>query len=74
MKGLQNCEEQRRGGETKVVPTKSKTAKAKFISIPKNIDINSLTEEKIEEIIKDNNRKQLAKKTPKKDQCPATIK
>jgi DNA topoisomerase-1 len=45
-----------------IVPTKSKTGKAKFVSIPKNIDINSLTEEKIEEIIKEHKRKELAKK------------
>jgi DNA topoisomerase-1 len=37
-----------------IVPSKSKTTKATFVSIPKNIDINNLTEEKIEEIIKEN--------------------
>jgi DNA topoisomerase-1 len=39
-----------------IVPTKGNT---KFVSIPKNEDINNLTEQRIEEIIKESNKKKL---------------
>jgi DNA topoisomerase-1 len=40
-----------------IVPAKGKTGKAKFVGVPKDIEINSLTEEKIEEIIKEDSVK-----------------
>jgi DNA topoisomerase-1 len=49
-----------------IVPAKSKTGKTKFVGVPKGIELSSLTEEKIEEIIKEDSAKKVNMKKFKK--------